>query len=73
MYKKWLKNSVLILIFLTGKISFSQLKSDTLKEFVKEEVLSNLNTFSKVSLLDSNSQFLSLNEVLESSSPVYVK
>ena len=73
MYKKWLKNSVLILIFLTGKISFSQLKSDTLKEFVKEEVLSNLNTFSKVSLLDSNSQFLSLNEVLESSFPVYVK
>ena len=73
MYKKWLKNSVLIFIFLTGKISFSQLKSDTLKEFVKEEVLSNLNTFSKVSLLDSNSQFLSLNEVLESSFPVYVK
>ena len=73
MYKKWLKNSVLIFIFLTGKISFSQLKSDTLKEFVKEEVLSNLNTFSKVSLLDSNSHFLSLNEVLESSFPVYVK
>jgi iron complex outermembrane receptor protein len=73
MYKKWLKNSVLILVILIENVSFSQLKSITLKEFVKEEVLSNLKTFSKVSLLDSNSQFLSLSDVLESSSPVYVK
>ncbi|MDB4087996.1 TonB-dependent receptor [Flavobacteriales bacterium] len=73
MSKRWLRNSFIISIIFVGKISFSQLQSDTLKEFLKEEVITQLNTFSNVSLLDSNKQFLGLNEVLESSSAVYVK
>ena len=73
MYKKWLRNSVVFFFFLNGLFSFSQQKIDTLKTFVKEEIISELSTFSSFNLLDSNSQHLSLNELLESSSPVYVK
>lgn len=72
MLGKWLKNSLIILLMSPALAGLSQ-KTDTLKTFVKEEVISKLNTFSTVSLLDSNSSFSSLNELLESSSPVYVK
>ena len=72
MLKKWLKNSILFTLFIGVSVSFSQIKTDTLRTFTKSEFLTDLESFSSLTLTDS-SQFKTLAEVLETSSPVYLK
>lgn len=51
----------------------AQTKTDTLKEFLKEEVLTDLESFSSIKLLSSSMGSGSLSDIMESSTPVYVK
>ena len=73
MSKKWLKNKTLLFLFFWGNLTFSQTQIDTLKKFTKTEVLTELISFSSQELLDEKSALLGLDEILENSSPVYLK
>ena len=72
MSRKWLRNNVLIVGIFISISSFSQ-RTDTLKTFVKEEVLTPLTSFSSIELVIDSSDFTGLDELLEQNSPVYLK
>lgn len=73
MLKRWLRNKLLLIFLFVGKSIYGQNLTDTLKEFVKEEVITDLQSFSTLNLTDSTSKFKSLDKLLETSSTVYVK
>ena len=72
MLGKWLKNSGLSLLVFSVSIGFSQ-RTDTLKIFAKEEMLTSLQSFSSIEITVDSSNFSSLDELLEQNSPVYLK